>query len=323
MRKVRIERSAAKRWQRSLPRLRTGSAGGVLAFLGLMLVSLHGVGASGSLTGAARQTPGAPISIKESRMSRTSSTVAVVATCAIASATSFAQHCDELVVWGDNSYGALDNIPQVPMRAVSSNYHLSVGLDASGQIHCWGAPDVRASIPSRIGIVQVAAGNNWALARDLKGTIIAWGDNSKGQCEVPDDLYADMDCGDWHTVAVTTTGNIRCWGDNAMGACNAPPGVFASVGAGSWHSLAITPSGGVVGWGFDVGQLQPPAKIMFLRVVGGWKHSLGIDSNGSIHGWGTDIGGVLTQIPTNGAYIEIDCSASRGIALRDDGRVVT
>jgi hypothetical protein len=58
-------------------------------------------------------------------------------------------------------------------------------------------------------------------------------------------------------------------------------------------------------------------------VVGGWKHSLGLDATGSIRGWGTDVGGVLAQIPSSGTYVEIDCSASRGIALRDDGRVVT
>jgi len=245
-----------------------------------------------------------------------------VATGAIACSSASAQNCGELVVWGHNTYGSLNNIPSVPMRAVSSNYHLSVGLDPAGQIHCWGAPDIRAFIPSRKGVVAIAAGNNWALARDLGGSIVAWGDNSKGQCNVPPGEYTDMACGDWHSVAVTASGAIRCWGDNTMGACNAPSGVFESVGAGSWHSLAITSSGEVVGWGYDFGQLHAPFETEFIQVVGGWKHSLGIDSAGSIRGWGTDIGGVLTEIPVDGKYLEIDCSASRGIALRDDGRVI-
>jgi hypothetical protein len=292
-------------------------------FFAVMLVVLHGVAAVGSFDHSATPAVGATPVSKEYWMNLRRSPFAFVATGALACSSTFAQQCDELVVWGHNTYGALNNIPSVPMRSVSSNYHLSVGLDPMGQIHCWGAPDIRAFVPSRMGVVQVAAGNNWALARDLGGEIIAWGDNSKGQCNVPVGSYTDMACGDWHTVAVTDQGSVRCWGDNAMGACNAPPGVFASVGAGSWHSLAITPTGGVVGWGYDVGQLQAPAKVTFTRVVGGWKHSLGLDATGSIRGWGTDVGGVLAQIPSSGTYVEIDCSASRGIALRDDGRVVT
>ncbi len=251
-------------------------------------------------------------------------TSACLATTTILSCTAaFAQQCDELVVWGSNTYGGLNDIPNVPMVTVSSKYHLSVGLDPYGQIHCWGAPDIRASTPSRKGVVQVVAGYNWAMARDVGGTIVAWGDNSKGQCAVPAGTYLDMACGDWHVVALSGDGTVRCWGDNTMGACSVPSGAFTSVGAGSWHSLAITASGGVVGWGYDVGQLQAPANIVFTRVVGGWKHSLGLAQDGSIHGWGLDIGGVLTQIPQDGSFVAIDCSANRGLALRNDGRLVT
>ena len=318
-----MDGAAARRWSAASRSRGGGQVGRLAIFLSALAICLHAFEAGGSFSKGEVRHARRSAELMEPKMDlcRLSASFAIMSLL-FASRTQ-AQQCDELVVWGSNNYGGLNNIPNSPMITVSSNYHLSVGLDASGQIHCWGAPDIRASIPSRKGLIQVAAGNNWGLARDMGGTIVAWGDNSKGQCVVPSGTYIDMACGDWHTVAIATDGALRCWGDNAMGACNAPAGTYISVGAGSWHSLAITPSGGVVGWGWNVGQLQPPEGLVFTKVVGGWKHSLGLAADGSIHGWGQDIGGGLTQIPQTGTYIAIDCSASRGIALRNDGRLVT
>jgi hypothetical protein len=318
-----MDGAAARRWS-AATRLSGGAQAGRLAiFLFAVAILLHAFEAGGSFSKGEVRLARRSAELMEPKMDlcRLSASFAIMSLLFTSRAQ--AQQCDELVVWGSNSSGGLNNIPSAQMVATSSNYHLSIGLDVSGQIHCWGAPDIRASIPSQKGLIQVAAGNNWGLARDVGGTIVAWGDNSKGQCAVPAGTYIDMACGDWHTVALATDGTIRCWGDNSKGACNSPGGSFISIGAGSWHTLAVTPSGSAVGWGYDFGQLNGPPSGVFTKVSGGWKHSLGLTVDGSIRGWGQDIGGALTQIPQTGTYVAIDCSASRGLALRNDGRVVT
>ena len=66
--------------------------------------------------------------------------------------------CSELRAWGTNSNGALQNIPTAATSQVSSNYHLSVGLDVAGQVHCWGSPDLRSQMPQLQGVRSVCAG---------------------------------------------------------------------------------------------------------------------------------------------------------------------
>ena len=327
MKRVEFDARAAGRFRRSLGegmRARwTRRDGSLVISVGIFALVAHAAETSGCFAGGQVRAVTPTVTRMESKMKMNLGSAGFLVVSALASGSALGQACNELVVWGVNNHGGLDNIPIAPMVAVSSNYHLSVGLDSSGQIHCWGAPDLRASVPSVKGVAQVVAGNNWGIARDVGGAVFAWGDNSKGQCNVPAGTYTDVACGDWHNVAIATDGTVRCWGDNSKGACNAPSGTFTFVGAGSWHSLAITPSGSVVGWGYDFGQLVAPTDVVLTHVSGGWKHTLGLTVDGSIRGWGQDIGGVLTEIPQIGTFVAIDCSASRGLALRNDGRVVT
>lgn len=306
--------------------VRTTRATATLGFasaLGFLAMVLHGGVGGGSFEhgngGFAKRLPAR----LEQTMDLNRSAVRLALASVVAVSPALGGPCDVLIVTGWNSYGALNNIPNAPMVAISSNYHLSAGLDAFGQLHTWGAPDLRASTPSVPGVVQVVAGANWVLARDSAGQIVAWGENDQGQCSVPPGSYLDMDCGDGHAIALAADGTVRCWGSTSFDQCASPTGSYQSVGAGSWHSLAITASGSVVGWGADFGQLAAPRKIAFTKVVGGWQFSMGLDASGRIHGWGTDIGGALAQIPQTGSYVALDCNASRGVALRDDGRVVT
>jgi hypothetical protein len=52
-----------------------------------------------------------------------------------------------------------------------------------------------------------------------------------------------------HTIAARADGTVICWGDNSQGQCNVPTGLTASrfVAAGRYHSLAIlyTPPSGL------------------------------------------------------------------------------
>ena len=44
-----------------------------------------------------------------------------------------------------------------------------------------------------------------------------------------------------YTSQAGGTGSIVAWGNNDFGQCNVPTGSFAAVAGGGWHSLALTP----------------------------------------------------------------------------------
>lgn len=315
-------------------------ATGVLVLFALFLVGLlHELDGSGSfrspptmrhlsadVRARGSTTMHSKIGSRGSVVSRNSSSAVVFAGALFAGGVAgiAVGQCDTLRVWGINEYGALNNVPTVQMRAVDSNYHLSVGLDVSGRVHCWGAPDLRAQMPPLGNVVQVCAGYDWAMARFASGEIVAWGSNTHGQCNVPPGSYVSMCAGDGHVVAIHANGTLAAWGVNSFGESSAPKGTYQLVGAGSWHSLALRSDGQIVGFGWNgTGQLNAPRLQGVVQLTAGWKHSLALTEDGRIHGWGTDIGGVLAQIPTEATFAQIDCSATRGIALRFDGEIVS
>jgi len=48
----------------------------------------------------------------------------------------------------------------------------------------------------------VAAGFNYSVGLRTDGTLVAWGDNRYGQCDVPDGVYSAIDAGYFHTLAI-------------------------------------------------------------------------------------------------------------------------
>jgi hypothetical protein len=81
------------------------------------------------------------------------------------------------------------------------------------------------------------------------GTVVAWGDNSVGQTNVPAGLsnVVSIACGSAHNLALRADGWVIAWGNNTSGETNVPPYAFpvGAIGSGSAanHSLAV-PAGG-------------------------------------------------------------------------------
>ena len=83
---------------------------------------------------------------------------------------------------------------------------------------------------------------SWGDTRD-SGSILAWGDNANGQCNVPAPNmgFLAADGGGAHTLGLKEDGSILAWGDNEWGQCNVPsPNAgFIAVAAGNSHSLGL------------------------------------------------------------------------------------
>ena len=92
----------------------------------------------------------------------------------------------------------------------------------------------------------IAAGGNHSLALRQDGTVVAWGDNSAGQTNVPPDLaeIVAISGGGVHSLALKSNGSPAAWGDNSQGQTNVPASLtnVVAIAAGGYHNLALTGS---------------------------------------------------------------------------------
>jgi alpha-tubulin suppressor-like RCC1 family protein len=175
------------------------------------------------------------------------------------------------------------------------------------------------------------------------GEIIAWGDNSSGQCNVPEPNtdFKAIASGHDHSLGLKSDGSVVAWGKNDYGQCNVPlPNTgFIAVAAGYYHSLALKSDGSIVGWGnnYDIynqtwyGQATPPAGNNFIAIAAGEEHSLGLRSDGSIAAWGAGQPGLpfawpnfgqCDVPPLNGDFIAISAGMYHSLGLKTNGSIV-
>jgi alpha-tubulin suppressor-like RCC1 family protein len=129
------------------------------------------------------------------------------------------------------------------------------------------------------------------------GSIVAWGRNDTGQCDIPspnsnfiavssssvllDEVYSG------HSLGLKTDGSIVAWGLNKYGQCNVP-----------------TPNSG------------------FVAIATGWNHSLGLKADGSIVTWGDNYYGQCDIPLPNTGYVVIATGGYHNLALKAEGAIV-
>ncbi|MBK7189944.1 MAG: hypothetical protein IPH86_15030 [bacterium] len=89
-----------------------------------------------------------------------------------------------------------------------------------------------------------------------------------------------MSAGEDHSLGLKADGSIVAWGSNAYGQCDVPsPNAgFVAVSAGGGYSLGLKANGTVAAWGYNVeGQCDVPfPNFGFLAIAAGYGSSLGI-----------------------------------------------
>ena len=71
---------------------------------------------------------------------------------------------------------------------------------------------------SRLRAVGIAAGDFCSLALSANGSVVAWGDDSMGQCSPPGNLsVACIAAGAFHGVAFNSNGALVVWGYKGTG----------------------------------------------------------------------------------------------------------
>lgn len=133
------------------------------------------------------------------------------------------------------------------------------------------------------------------------GTVIAWGDNSQGQTNVPPELtnVVAIACGYNFSLALTQDGVPVAWG-NPSGVTNMPTGLtnVTAIAAGLGFGLVATSDGKVLGWGNnDSGQASPPADLTnVVALAAGENFSMALKQDGTVTAWGYNGYGQLHRV---------------------------
>ena len=98
----------------------------------------------------------------------------------------------------------------------------------------------------------MAAGSGHSLGLKSDGSIVAWGQNDYGQCDVPapNSGFVAVAGGWYHSLGLKSDGSLVAWGWNEYGQCNVPsPNTgFVAVAGVRWHSLGLKSDGSLVAW---------------------------------------------------------------------------
>jgi IgGFc binding protein/Bacterial Ig domain/Immunoglobulin I-set domain/Regulator of chromosome condensation (RCC1) repeat len=181
-------------------------------------------------------------------------------------------------------------------------------------------------------VVSNAAGNVTSTYAVLRvwtpSAVIAWGDNTYGQTNVPSGLTnAVAVAGGWHhSLALKNGGTVVAWGDNASGQTNVPSGLanVVAVAGGYKHSLALKSDGTVVAWGDNiVGETNVPYDLtnaVSISAVG--LHSLALKSDGTVVTWGYNQFGQANVPSGLTNVVAIAGGGMHSLVLKSDGTVV-
>jgi alpha-tubulin suppressor-like RCC1 family protein len=197
------------------------------------------------------------------------------------------------------------------------------GPASAGQLRAWGADsDGQISrLPTENTYIAVAAGDAHGLALRADGTIMAWGQNDSGQCNVPAGTYRAVAAGADFSLAIRTDGSLAAWGGNSDGQVSrAPTGKdFAAVDGGEAFAVALRANGSLVAWGNDRwGQVSGvPKGTGFTAVVAGDAHGVALRSDGSLASWGH--WAAIQDTPARGPFTAIGAGGTFCVALRNDG----
>lgn len=134
-----------------------------------------------------------------------------------------------------------------------------------------------------------------SLALKVNGTVVAWGNNSKGQTNVPEGLanVVAVAAGGHHSMALKLDATVVVWGDDSQDQITGMPEGLSGVvdiKAGLWHSMALKEDGTVAVWGelFVGPDAVPEGLNEVTAIAAGARHCLALKSDHTVVAWGRD-----------------------------------
>lgn len=237
---------------------------------------------------------------------------------AIAAGRSFALALKEdgtLVAWGSNSGGQLD-VPSA--RDAAAPF---VPIPRAYPTHATDSERPRS-------FIAVAAGHEHSVALRNDGTVVAWGGNSRGQLDVPENLtgVTGIAAGDKHSIALLSDGTVVTWGRTVGGPIDQPPGLndVIAIAAGGYTNLALRSDGTLVMWpqSFSSVMELPSDWIDIIAVAFGGRKPIALRRDGRVLVQEGFFG--IQPAPTHLADVaSVAASNATAYALHRDGRVTS
>ncbi|OIR06290.1 immunoglobulin I-set domain protein [mine drainage metagenome] len=199
-------------------------------------------------------------------------------------------------------------------------------LKSDGTVGLWTAPATGfGDVPMPVDVASVVQlvdylGTNVALRAD--GSVVAWGNNRYGQCNVPSGLggVVSVGAGLGYAAALREDGTVVVWGDPSQAQVSVPAGLgkVAAMAAGPYRILVKEEDGTVTSWGLGGNDPRVPSGLGgAVALCEGSSYSACLNPDGSVVSWGVvpDIG---ARVPMAGAsYFGMSTGASCELLLRD------
>ena len=161
----------------------------------------------------------------------------------------------------------------------------------------------------------IASGDNHSCRLDEGGRIDCWGDNSKGQLNVPRGWFKAVEAGSQFSCALRLSGEAVCWGDGSKGQTAVASGRFKNFSANGNAVCALDFDGIAHCWGEMAGVEVPD--VGFVKVSTSGTHACGLDYDHQITCWGADDKGQLAAPGEEFDMVAVAQGISCGIASDD------
>ena len=196
----------------------------------------------------------------------------------------------------------------------------------------WGySSPTGSSMPTGVQGTAAVGGFEHSLVLKNDGTVVAWGNNYRGQSSVPAGLSGikAIGAGYYHSLAIKADGTVVAWGCVGLNysQCAPPPNLTGaiSVAGGYYHSLALKSDGTVVAWGCGINyeQCKIPTGLKDVVAIGaGEIHSLALKRDGTVVAWGDNSAGQRNVPAGLSGVVAIAAGGNHNLALKSDGTVV-
>lgn len=158
------------------------------------------------------------------------------------------------------------------------------------------------------------------------GSVVAWGDNSDGRCELPrEERFISIACGYRWTLGVTADGRVLAAGSINEPACQIPDALVrgrepvVKVATRDDGAVALTRDGRVVQWGVVANEATVSALTGVRDIACGRKSLVIVNSSGGIVVAAAEPGGMERPVPTDKA-VHVAVGHKSACVTTDDGR---
>jgi len=224
-----------------------------------------------------------------------------------------------VLVIGDRPSGTP---PASGVVEVAGGDEFALARRSDGTLTAWGSSLFgETSAPAGVGHRGIACGKNHAVAIRSNFTLVAWGRNHLGQTSVPSGIFTNVAAAEDHCLAIRTNGELAAWGDPSDGLNSVPPGGYSAVACGDDFNLALRLDGVLVAWGSNqFGQRNVPNGV-YGAIAATERTGFALRLDGALVAWGSDEFGLVTNRPT-GPFVQIAAGEEHAIARRANGDVV-